>query len=85
MGKYGKYFLEIEGLPAQKKNRLIFKRPIDWKSETGGTMRTFETALTLDLAPLQEKLVMEALSLFREEEPGKKGKEDKKETKKGGN
>lgn len=76
MDKYKEYYLEISPLPAQKKNRLVFKRPITWKAEgTEKTMTTWENVLTLDVAPLQEELVMKALSLFRDQEPnGKKSK-----------
>ena len=70
MDKYKEYYLEISPLPAQKKNRLVFKRPITWKAEgSEKTMTTWEEVLTLDLAPLQQDLVMKALSLFRAQEP----------------
>ena len=77
MDKYKEYYLEISPLPAQKKNRLVFKRPITWKAEgSEKTMTTWEEVLTLDLAPLQQDLVMKALSLFRDQEP-KSGKKSK--------
>lgn len=78
MDKYKEYYLDIEPLGAQKKNRLIFKKPVTWKAEgTNKTMTTWETVLTLDVAPLQEELVMKALSLFKDQPQGKKEKSKK--------
>ena len=78
MDKYKEYYLDIEPLGAQKKNRLIFKKPITWRAEGRNmTMETWETVLTLDLAPLQQELVMKALSLFRDPTQGKKEKSKK--------
>lgn len=78
MDKYKEYYLDIEPLGAQKKNRLIFKKPITWKAEGRNmTMETWETILTLDVAPLQQELVMKALSLFKDPPQGRKEKSKK--------
>jgi hypothetical protein len=66
--------LYVVPLPAQKKNKLIFKRPVKWTSEDGRSTETEDTILEIDVAPLQEQLVMQALSLFQVKTPKAKSK-----------
>lgn len=75
MAKYGEYEMERIPMPAIKKNRLIFKKPVQWTSKDGRTQTTWDIVLTLELAPLQEELVMLALSLFEIKE--KKAQKEK--------
>ena len=74
MKQYGNYTLTVEPMPALRKNRLIFKRPVKWTSEDGRVQTSYDTVLTLEVAPLQEQLIMQALSLFENKEQKKKGK-----------
>ena len=71
MEKYGEYLLEIRPLPAQKKNQLVFLREVHWTSEDGRSKTTTDEILKIDVAPLQEELIMKALSLFKTEQPKK--------------
>ena len=73
MEKYGEYRLEIRPLPAQKKNQLVFLKEIHWTSEDGRTRTTTDEVLKVEVAPLQEELVLKALSLFKTQ-PQKKAK-----------
>lgn len=72
MTRYGEYELTIEPMPANKKNRLVFQKKIIWNSEDGRTKETYDRILELEVAPLQEALVMKALELFKTTEKKKK-------------
>ena len=71
MERYGEYILETRPLPAQKKNQLVFLREVHWTSEDGRSKTTTDEILKIDVAPLQEELIMKALSLFKTEQPKK--------------
>ena len=74
MTKYGEYELLIEPMPASKKNRLVFLKKVIWNSEDGRTKETYDRILELEVAPLQETLVLKALELFKDETTEKKKK-----------
>lgn len=74
MTKYGEYELNIEPMPASKKNRLVFLKKVVWTSEDGRTKETYDRILELEVAPLQEQLVMKALELFKTKTTEKKKK-----------
>ena len=74
MTKYGEYELLIEPMPASKKNRLVFLKKVIWNSEDGRTKETYDRILELEVAPLQETLVLKALEPFKDETTEKKKK-----------
>ena len=74
MTKYGEYELLTEPMPASKKNRLVFLKKVIWNSEDGRTKETYDRILELEVAPLQETLVLKALELFKDETTEKKKK-----------
>lgn len=74
MTKYGEYEMNIEPIPISKKNRLVFLKKVVWTSEDGRTKETYDRILELEVAPLQEQLVMKALELFKTKTTEKKKK-----------
>ena len=74
MTKYGEYELTIEPMPASKKNRLVFLKKVIWNSQDGRTKQTYDRILELEVAPLQETLVLKALELFKDKTTEKKKK-----------
>lgn len=74
MTKYGEYELTIEPMPASKKNRLVFLKKVIWNSQDGRTKETYDRILELEVAPLQETLVLKALELFKDKTTEKKKK-----------
>ena len=65
MTTYGEYELKIERMAVAKKNRLVFQKLVTWKSEDGRQITSYDRVLELEVAPLQEALILKALELFR--------------------
>ena len=71
MATYGEYNLLVEPLPAQKKNRLVFRKEVVWTATDGRQTTTWDRILEIEVAPLQEELLLKALELFRSDKTKK--------------